>query len=64
LEQGAAQQVTDAVSIAAYVSVMLRDDKARQKQIVAAQAYASAQGSVHDAVIAALAPVLTQAGCA
>lgn len=64
LAQGAAQQVTDAASIAAFVSVMLRDEKARQKQIAAAQAYAAAQGSVHDAVIVALAPVLKQAGCA
>lgn len=63
LTQQAARQVTDAAAIAAFVAQMLRDEKARQKQIEAALTYATAQGSVHDAVITALAPVLRQAGC-
>lgn len=64
LAQGAAQQVTDAASIAAFVTTMLHDERQRQQQLAAAQNYAAAQGRVHDAVIAALAPVLRQAGCA
>lgn len=64
LAQGAAQRVTDAASIATFVTSMMQDAHLRQKQIDAAQNYAKAQGSVHDGVITALAPVLKQAGCA
>jgi 3-deoxy-D-manno-octulosonic-acid transferase len=57
----AATELADAAAIAAFVSHMLQDVAARTAQTTAALAYATAQGAVHDKVIAALAPLFTAA---
>ncbi|MEJ0062600.1 MAG: 3-deoxy-D-manno-octulosonic acid transferase [Alphaproteobacteria bacterium] len=60
----AAKQVGNADELAAFVSSMLQDNAARDAMAENAKAFATAQGQVHDRVIAALAPLIEQAGLA
>lgn len=58
LQQGAATQLPDTSALVTFVRTMLRDTEQRNKQSAAAQTYATAQGAVHDRVIAALQPLI------
>ncbi len=59
---GAARQVSDPISIAAFVQAMHSDPAAQQRLQETALAFAQAQGSVHDKVMTQLQPLFDQAG--